>query len=145
MENTNTFPADKPSRRPKVIISGGGTGGHIFPALTIADVLSRRLNADILFVGAENRMEMTRVPEAGYEIIGLPVAGFDRKRIWRNFGVLLKLFKSLRRARKIVRDFKPDIAILRARRRLLKSFRSTPKLRQMRLRSNPATGSPIIS
>ena len=111
MENTNTFPADKPSRRPKVIISGGGTGGHIFPALSIADVLSRRLNADILFVGAENRMEMTRVPEAGYEIIGLPVAGFDRKRIWRNFGVLLKLFKSLRRARKIVRDFKPDIAI----------------------------------
>ncbi len=98
-------------RRLKVVISGGGTGGHIFPALSIADVLRRRLNADILFVGAENRMEMTRVPEAGYEIIGLPVAGFDRKRIWRNFDVLIKLFKSLRLARKIIRDFKPDIAI----------------------------------
>ena len=99
------------ARRPRVVISGGGTGGHIFPALSIADALRRRLNADILFVGAENRMEMTRVPEAGYKIIGLPVAGFDRKRIWRNFGVLLKLFKSLRLARKIIRDFKPDIAI----------------------------------
>ncbi len=95
----------------KVVISGGGTGGHIFPALSIADVLRRRLNADILFVGADNRMEMTRVPEAGYEIVGLPVAGFDRKRIWRNFGVLLKLYKSLRRARKVIRDFQPDIAI----------------------------------
>lgn len=95
----------------RVVISGGGTGGHIFPALSIADALKRRLDADILFVGAENRMEMTRVPEAGYRIIGLPVAGFDRKRIWRNFGVLIKLFKSLRLARKIIRDFKPDIAI----------------------------------
>ncbi len=98
-------------RRLKVVISGGGTGGHIFPALSIADVLRRRLNADILFVGAENRMEMTRVPEAGYEIIGLPVAGFDRKRIWRNFGVLIKLFKSLRLARKIIRDFNAGIGI----------------------------------
>ena len=98
-------------RVPRVVISGGGTGGHIFPALSIADALKRRLGAEILFVGADNRMEMTRVPEAGYEIIGLPVAGFDRKRIWRNFGVLLKLFKSLRMSRKIIRDFKPDIAI----------------------------------
>jgi UDP-N-acetylglucosamine--N-acetylmuramyl-(pentapeptide) pyrophosphoryl-undecaprenol N-acetylglucosamine transferase len=94
-----------------VVISGGGTGGHIFPALSIADALKNRLNAEILFVGADNRMEMTRVPDAGYKIIGLPVAGFDRKRIWRNFGVLLKLFKSLRLSRKIIRDFKPDIAI----------------------------------
>lgn len=99
------------TRRPRVVISGGGTGGHIFPALSIADALKQRLNADILFVGAENRMEMTRVPEAGYPIIGLPVAGFDRKRIWRNFGVLIKLFKSMRKSRKIIKDFKPDIAI----------------------------------
>lgn len=104
-------PSDNGEKRLKVVISGGGTGGHIFPALSIADVLHRRLNADILFVGADNRMEMTRVPEAGYEIIGLPVVGFDRKRIWRNFGVLLKLNKSLRMARKVIRDFKPDIAI----------------------------------
>ncbi|MDE6792042.1 MAG: undecaprenyldiphospho-muramoylpentapeptide beta-N-acetylglucosaminyltransferase, partial [Muribaculaceae bacterium] len=69
------------------------------------------LNAEILFVGAENRMEMTRVPEAGYEIIGLPVAGFFRQKIWKNFGVLRKLFRSLRLSRKIIRDFKPDIAI----------------------------------
>lgn len=110
--NSGTKSADvNNNNRLRVVISGGGTGGHIFPALSIADVLRRRLNADILFVGAENRMEMTRVPEAGYKIIGLPVAGFDRKRIWRNFGVLIKLFKSLRMARKIIRDFKPDIAI----------------------------------
>ncbi|MBD5279248.1 MAG: undecaprenyldiphospho-muramoylpentapeptide beta-N-acetylglucosaminyltransferase [Bacteroides sp.] len=110
-ENDSIGGASASDRRLRVVISGGGTGGHIFPALSIADVLRRRLNADILFVGAENRMEMTRVPEAGYRIIGLPVAGFDRKRIWRNFGVLIKLFKSLRLARKIIRDFKPDIAI----------------------------------
>ena len=66
---------------------------------------------EILFVGAENRMEMKRVPDAGYEIIGLPVAGFDRKHLWRNFGVLLKLWNSLRLARRVVRTFKPDIAI----------------------------------
>ena len=112
MENTNTFPADKPSRRPKVIISGGGTGGHIFPALSIANAIKRRdPDAEILFVGALGRMEMERVPAAGYPIEGLPVAGFDRKRLWRNFGVLWKLWKSLRKARRIVRDFKPDIAI----------------------------------
>lgn len=99
------------AKRPRVVISGGGTGGHIFPALSIADALRRRLDAEILFVGADNRMEMTRVPDAGYKIIGLSVAGFDRKRLWRNFSVLFKLFKSLRMSRKIIRDFKPDIAI----------------------------------
>lgn len=95
----------------KILISGGGTGGHIFPALSIANALRRRLNCEILFVGADNRMEMERVPAAGYKIIGLPVAGFDRRRLWRNFGVLLKLRKSLRLARNIVKDFQPDIAI----------------------------------
>ena len=99
------------TRRPKVLISGGGTGGHIFPALSIADELKARMGAEILFVGAENRMEMTRVPAAGYEIIGLPVAGFDRKRIWKNISVLFKLFKSMRMAKNIVRKFSPDIAI----------------------------------
>lgn len=95
----------------KILISGGGTGGHIFPALSIANALKRRADVDILFVGADNRMEMEKVPAAGYPIIGLPVAGFDRKRIWRNVGVLAKLWKSISKARKIVSDFKPDIAV----------------------------------
>lgn len=100
------------SKRPlRVLISGGGTGGHIFPALSIANALKDRDNAEILFVGADNRMEMERVPAAGYEIIGLPVAGFDRKRLWRNIGVLFKLWKSMRKARRIVRGFRPDIAV----------------------------------
>lgn len=95
----------------RILISGGGTGGHIFPALSIANALKERLNVEILFVGAEDRMEMERVPAAGYEIKGLPVAGFDRKNLFKNFNVLLKLRRSIDMARKIVADFKPDIAI----------------------------------
>lgn len=96
----------------KILISGGGTGGHIFPALSIADEIKRRYpDADIRFVGAQGRMEMERVPAAGYPIEGLTVAGFDRKRLWRNIPVLWKLWKSLRRARRIVRDFAPDAAV----------------------------------
>lgn len=96
----------------RVLVSGGGTGGHIFPALSIANAVRRRYpDAEILFVGALGRMEMERVPSAGYDIIGLPVAGFDRKRLWRNFGVLIKLFKSMRKAKKVLRDFRPDIAV----------------------------------
>ncbi len=101
---------DKKSLR--VLISGGGTGGHIFPALSIANAVHRRHpDAKILFVGADNRMEMERVPAAGYEIVGLPVSGFDRKHLWRNVAVLIRLWKSIRKARKLVRDFRPDIAI----------------------------------
>lgn len=96
----------------RVLVSGGGTGGHIFPAVSIANAVKRRHpDAEILFVGALGRMEMERVPAAGYEIVGLPVAGFDRRRLWRNFGVLLKLFRSLRKARKVIRDFRPDIVV----------------------------------
>ena len=96
----------------KVLVSGGGTGGHIFPAISIANAVRRRHpDAEILFVGAEGRMEMERVPAAGYEIVGLPVAGFDRKRLWRNIGVLLKLYRSMRRAKKVLREFRPDIAV----------------------------------
>lgn len=95
----------------RILISGGGTGGHIFPALSIANAIKRRTDAEILFVGADNRMEMEKVPAAGYEIIGLPVAGFNRRNLFKNFAVLLRLFKSIHKARKIVRDFKPDIAI----------------------------------
>jgi UDP-N-acetylmuramate--alanine ligase len=96
----------------KIIISGGGTGGHIFPALSIADAVKGRYpDAEILFVGAENRMEMQQVPEAGYKITGLPVAGFDRKNWLKNISVLRKLSKSLSLARKIVKNFRPDIVI----------------------------------
>lgn len=96
----------------RVLISGGGTGGHIFPALAIANALRRRdPSVEILFAGAEGRMEMERVPAAGYKIIGLPVAGFDRRRIWRNVGVLAKLWRSMRKASRIVGDFKPDVAV----------------------------------
>ena len=96
----------------KVLISGGGTGGHIFPALSIADAIKKRYpSAEILFVGAENRMEMERVPEAGYSIVGLPVAGFDRKNLLKNIDVLFRLNKSIRQAKKIVEDFQPDLVI----------------------------------
>lgn len=96
----------------KVIISGGGTGGHIFPALSIAEALKKRFpDMEILFVGAENRMEMEKVPAAGYKIVGLPVAGFDRKNLFKNISVLIKLQKSLSLAKKTLKDFRPDIAI----------------------------------
>ena len=96
----------------KIIISGGGTGGHLFPALSIANEIKDRFpDADILFVGAEKRMEMERVPAAGYRIIGLPVTGFNRKNMFKNIIVMCRLIKSLRIAKKIIRDFKPDIAI----------------------------------
>lgn len=95
----------------RILISGGGTGGHIFPALSIANALKRRLDAEILFVGAEDRMEMEKVPAAGYEIVGLPVAGFNRRNLLKNIPVLFKLMKSIRKARSIINEFKPDIAI----------------------------------
>jgi len=95
-----------------VLVSGGGTGGHIFPALSIANEVRRRYpDANIQFVGAEGRMEMEKVPAAGYNIIGLPVSGFDRKHLLRNFKVMARLLKSMNMARRILKDFKPDIAI----------------------------------
>lgn len=97
---------------PKIIISGGGTGGHIFPAIAIANALKSKLpNVEILFVGAEGRMEMERVPAAGYKIVGLPIMGFDRKNMGKNVKVVLHLVKSLMKARKVVKDFKPDAAV----------------------------------
>ena len=96
----------------KIIISGGGTGGHVFPAIAIADALCRQLtNPDILFVGATGRMEMEKVPEAGYSIIGLPVEGFIRKFSLSNLKVILNLLRSLRMARRIIRQFSPQVVV----------------------------------
>ena len=96
----------------RVIISGGGTGGHIFPAVSIANaVKALRPNAKILFVGALGRMEMQRVPAAGYEIKGLPICGFDRKNLLKNLKVLYKIWKSQRMAKQIIKDFKPQVAV----------------------------------
>ena len=97
----------------KVIISGGGTGGHIFPALSIANAIRAiRPEAEILFIGAEGRMEMKRVPDAGYRIIGLPIRGFLRP-LWNpgNIGVALDYLKSKRMAKKLLREFRPQVAV----------------------------------
>ena len=96
----------------KVIISGGGTGGHIFPAVAIANKIKEKYpDADILFVGAEGKMEMEKVPKAGYEIVGLPIRGLQRRLTLKNFAVPFKLLQSLNRSKKIVKNFKPQIAI----------------------------------
>jgi UDP-N-acetylglucosamine--N-acetylmuramyl-(pentapeptide) pyrophosphoryl-undecaprenol N-acetylglucosamine transferase len=96
----------------KYLISGGGTGGHIFPAVSIANALREAdPNCEILFVGALGRMEMERVPQAGYKIIGLPVKGFNRSQPWKNIRVVIDLIRSMCQARKIVRDFRPDVGI----------------------------------
>ncbi len=96
----------------KVIISGGGTGGHIFPAISIANAL-RKIDPgiEILFVGAEGRMEMEKIPAAGYRIIGLPVAGLQRSLSLKNFSVLIKLVKSLKKAKKVIKEFSPDVVV----------------------------------
>lgn len=96
----------------RIIVSGGGTGGHIFPAISIANAIKvQHPEAQILFVGAEGRMEMKRVPAAGYPIKALPICGFDRKHLLKNVGVLFKILKSRRMARKIIRDFRPMAAV----------------------------------
>ena len=96
----------------RIIISGGGTGGHIFPAVSIANAIKElRPDTEILFVGAEGRMEMHRVPAAGYPIKGLPIAGFNRKNLLKNIPVLIKLFKSQQLAKAIIKEFKPHAAV----------------------------------
>ena len=109
----------------RVIISGGGTGGHIFPAISVANAL-RRVDPgiEILFVGAEGRMEMEKIPAAGYKIIGLPVTGFYRRLTLKNFGVVFGLLKSLKIAKRIIEDFKPDVVVG------VGGFASGPILRQ---------------
>lgn len=96
----------------KVIISGGGTGGHIFPAVAIAKTIQQQFpKAEILFVGAEGKMEMEKVPAAGFRIIGLPIVGIQRRLTWKNLLVPFKVLASMIKAKKIIREFKPDIAI----------------------------------
>lgn len=96
----------------RYLISGGGTGGHIFPAVSIANALKELdPEAQILFVGALGRMEMERVPQAGYEIVGLPVRGFNRAQPWKNVSVLVDLVKSIHKVRRIIRDFKPNVGV----------------------------------
>ena len=112
--NNNNLPPLSADEKQKIrlIISGGGTGGHIFPAISIANAIKElHPSAKILFVGAEGRMEMQRVPDAGYKIIGLPVAGFDRKRLWKNFAVLVKLVRSQWKARCIIKEFHPQVVV----------------------------------
>lgn len=96
----------------KVIISGGGTGGHIFPAVSIANALKERDSSiEILFVGAEGKMEMEKVPAAGYDIVGLPVAGFQRRLTLKNITFFFKLAASMLKARKVVKQFNPDVVV----------------------------------
>ncbi|HYK76397.1 MAG TPA: undecaprenyldiphospho-muramoylpentapeptide beta-N-acetylglucosaminyltransferase, partial [Daejeonella sp.] len=96
----------------RVIISGGGTGGHIFPAVAIANALKRIApDTEILFVGANGRMEMEKVPAAGYNIIGLDIQGFQRKSLLKNVFLPYKMIKSVLKARSIIKEFKPDVAV----------------------------------
>ncbi|MCH2213790.1 MAG: undecaprenyldiphospho-muramoylpentapeptide beta-N-acetylglucosaminyltransferase [Flavobacteriales bacterium] len=97
---------------PRVIISGGGTGGHIFPAIAIADAIREiKPNAEFLFVGAMGRMEMEKVPNAGYEIRGLEISGFQRSLSIKNLTFPVKVLKSINASKKIIKDFKPDVAV----------------------------------
>lgn len=112
IRNSSATVSQKSKQPLRIIISGGGTGGHIFPAVSIANAITElRPDSKILFVGAEGRMEMQRVPDAGYEIIGLPIAGFDRKHIWKNIAVLIKLARSQWKARSIIKSFRPQVAV----------------------------------
>ena len=111
-EGAQTKKLKKMKNKLRVLISGGGTGGHIFPALSIADALKRENpETEILFVGAEGRMEMEKVPAAGYKILALPIAGLKRSLSPENLALPFKVLKSIRMAKKIIREFRPDIAV----------------------------------
>ncbi len=100
------------NKKLKVILSGGGTGGHIFPAIAIADEIKRRFpDAEFLFIGANGKMEMEKVPNAGYKIEGLNIAGFDRGNLLKNIGLPFKLISSLSKAKRIIKNFQPDFVV----------------------------------
>ena len=97
---------------PRILMSGGGTGGHIFPAVAIAQEIKKRFpDAEFLFIGANGKMEMEKVPQAGFKIIGLNIAGFDRGNLLKNIGLPFKLISSLIKAKKVIKEFKPDFAV----------------------------------
>ncbi|HKK62945.1 MAG TPA: undecaprenyldiphospho-muramoylpentapeptide beta-N-acetylglucosaminyltransferase [Bacteroidales bacterium] len=96
----------------RILIGGGGTGGHVFPAISIANALKEQLpNAEFLFVGAQGRLEMEKVPQSGYKIVGLPVAGFQRRLTWKNFTFFVKLIRSMIIAQGVIKKFRPQVAI----------------------------------
>ena len=100
------------NKKLKILLSGGGTGGHIFPAVAIAQEIQKRFpDAEFLFIGANGKMEMEKVPQAGFKIEGLNIAGFDRGNLLKNLGLPLKVISSLLKAKRIIKDFKPDFAI----------------------------------
>jgi len=110
--NTSPLGGGKEGASSRIIISGGGTGGHIFPAIAIANALKAiDTKIEILFVGAKDRMEMEKVPAAGYKIIGLPIAGIQRRNVFKNFTVAFKLIKSIFLANKIIKEFKPQVVV----------------------------------
>ena len=112
---SNNLEQKAKSQKPKairVLMSGGGTGGHIFPAIAIADEIQKRFpDAEFLFIGANGKMEMEKVPQAGYKIVGLNIAGFDRGNLLKNINLPFKVISSLMKARKTIKEFNPDIAI----------------------------------
>lgn len=100
------------SKQIKILMSGGGTGGHIFPAIAIAQEIQKRFpEAEFLFIGANGKMEMEKVPQSGFKIVGLNIAGFDRGNLMKNFSLPFKLLSSITKARKKIKEFKPDFAI----------------------------------
>ena len=100
------------SKKLKILMSGGGTGGHIFPAVAIAQEIQKRFpDAEFLFIGANGKMEMEKVPQSGFKIEGLNIAGFDRGNLLKNIGLPFKIISSLLKAKKIIKDFKPDFAV----------------------------------
>ena len=100
------------SKKLKILMSGGGTGGHIFPAVAIAQEIQKRFpEAEFLFIGANGKMEMEKVPQSGFKIEGLNIAGFDRGNLLKNIGLPFKIISSLMKAKKIIKDFKPDFAV----------------------------------
>ena len=112
---SNNLEQKAKSQKPKairVLMSGGGTGGHIFPAIAIADEIQKRFpDAEFLFIGANGKMEMEKVPQAGYKIVGLNIAGFDRGNLLKNINLPFKVISSLMKARKTIKEFNPDFAI----------------------------------
>lgn len=100
------------NRKLKILLSGGGTGGHIFPAIALADEIRKRFpEAEFLFIGANGKMEMEKIPQAGYKIEGIDIAGIDRGNLLSNLSLPIRILKSLSRSKKIVKDYKPDFAI----------------------------------